>query len=161
MDKIWDAIKRLGEIRRKKEQIKKKQRLLRERATRIDDLLKVMHQVGEVKLPIPNLFSYTQLEKYFDGIENIDLNQSRHVAAVAWFLEHQDDIRIASLPRHEIEKYIDLKMSHIPVSQLSEYVICIEEIFLAIKKKSISHERKILEDVLRMLEADGEKSSST
>ena len=148
----WKIFDRLKEIREEKERLRNEKNLLRNRADRIEDLLKTMHRVGKVELPIPNLFAHTQMDKYFNGMEKIDLANEKHVGAIIWFLKNQDNVEIASFSKDEIDKRIHSQMIDIPLDQLQDYIICIEEIFLAIKKKSIRSEKQVLEQALSILE---------
>ena len=148
----WKIFDRLKEIREEKERSKNEKNLLRDRANRIEDLLKTMHRVGKIELPIPNLFAHTQMDKYFGSMEKIDLANEKHVGAIIWFLKNQNNVEIASLSPDEIDRHIHSLMIGIPLEQLQDYVICIEEIFLTIKKKSIRSEKQVLEQALSILE---------
>lgn len=148
----WKIFDRLKEIREEKERLRNEKNLLRDRADRIEDLLKTMHRVGKIELPIPNLFAHTQMDKYFGSMGEIDLAIEKHVGAIIWFLKNQDNVEIASFSKDEIDKRIHSQMIDIPLDQLQDYIICIEEIFLAIKKKSIRSEKQVLEQALSILE---------
>lgn len=148
----WEVLERLKKIREEKRRLKEEERLRGDRSRRMEDLLITLHRVGKVELPIPNLFAHSQMEKYFGGLERIDLANEQHVGAIVWFLKNQDDIAIANYSRAEVIDKIHQEMRAIPLDRLQEYIICIEEIFLAIKKKSILSERSILQQALEILE---------
>ena len=154
-DKIWDVLPKLKKIREEKERRRKEQ----ERAARIEDLFKILHRVGDVELPIPNLFAKTMLERHFGGLENINIGDDEQLMTIVWFLKHQNRIEIASLSREAILREVRQMMTEVPASHVNQYRQCVEEIFLAIQKKMLVDQQAILQEVIRILE-DGEKSSS-
>jgi len=147
-DKIWDVLPRLKKIREEKERLRQQRASL----ARIEDLFKVMHRVGDVELPIPNLFAKTMLEKHFGGIDHIDINDPEHLAAVVWYLKNQQRVEIASLPLEQIQEEIHRLMVEMPLSHVQQYQRCIIEIFDALQKKTLVDEQKILEEALRILD---------
>ena len=147
-DKIWDILPRLKKIREEKERRKQQQM----RAARIDDLFRVLHRVGDVELPIPNLFAKTQMDRYFGGLENANIMDDRHLATVVWILKNQNRIEIGSLTREQIDTEVNRMMTTMPASHLVQYRQCVEEIFLALQKKTLVDQKAILEEALRILE---------
>lgn len=148
---IWDKIAQLKDVRKKKEEYYRQKRIAKDRALQVDDLVRRFHRVGKVELPFPSLFTQEQLKKYFGDLEKIDLSNAAHVAAVVFFLEHSDDVSIMRMTHTELEEAIMARMSKIPFEQLNEYIECITQLFLAIKKKSTQYQISMLENLLKTM----------
>ncbi len=141
---IFDIFDRLKQVRRDKESYYQEQRQAEEQAGRIEDLMVRFHRVGEIQLPLPNLFAKAQMDAYFGSWDNIDLQNDRHLTAMIFFLENCRNKEIDAWSREQLDAAISERMTDIALHEKDAYVSCIEEIFLAIKKNSIRHQRDLL-----------------
>ena len=151
---LWDAVDRIKQIQKKKRALQEESRRARQRATSVNDLAARFHQVGDVKLPYPTLFSLGQMELHFGKLDRIDLNQFEHVAAVAYFLKNGGNADISSLQPVDQKRAILAEMASIPAEALPEYQECISQMFLALKKKSIQYQTAFLRHYLDRLGVD-------
>lgn len=147
----WDILDRLKEVREKKQALKRQQRAAKDRHLAVEDLARRFHRVGKVELPFPTLFSQDQLTRYFGDLEQIDLSNPSHLAAVVWFLENAGNADIDRLTRDEKQAAIMARMAKISLEQLDETLECVTQIFLAIKKKSTQAQIQSLQEILRLL----------
>ena len=124
------------------------------REVELADLTRRLHQVGKVSLPMPTLFSLNMMERFFSGIEKIDLQNNFHVAAVRFFLNNGMNAPLAEMSAKDLERAIYREMGDIPLAQLPETVECINQIFLAIQKKTVEQQKQKLEHLLETLQID-------
>jgi len=146
----------LAGIREKKQQFFAKRR----RKVLLADLLKITHRVGKVELPFPNAFAFTQLERYFDDLARVNLNKVEHVCAMVWFLKNSKNKLIANYTHEMLQEQVHLTMIDFPMAMLSDYQLCIQEIFWALEKKSLRTQKDLLNEIRAMLDSVGANPSS-
>ena len=154
MKNWFDKFDRAKSVREKiREQLAEK-RIDRDRRTRLQDLFNKVHKVGPVKIPIPNLFALDWMEKHFNGLDNIDLNDMFSIAAIAWICENQEKdaaMAVLTMDKEATSQAISLKMTEISAGEQPYYIAAVDEIFRTIKKNLIQHQKAILEEAKALL----------
>lgn len=151
MEKLWQALDRLDQIKKDKLRDLRERSARRTRALNVEDLTRRFHELGSVRVPYPTLFAKVQIERHYGGMEKIDLSRDDHVAGVLWFFENGENPEIADWPREKIEAAIARRMVGMSLAQVPEYAEAVIQIMLAIKKKSNADARRVLETIQTLL----------
>jgi len=154
---LWDVLPRLKEITNKKFRQAKKLKV------DINDLFVKFHVKDGIKIPIPNLHAEDRLRFYFGHLENIDYHENIQIGVILYVLENQHTGNLADMSKEDLHKAGIKRSQDIQLYDKERYIKAIYEMFMALKKNSIRHQKTILEGVLQMLDQDttGEKQPST
>lgn len=154
--KFWENLERIKKIQQEKFGKFKQRR----KDKRLSDLFAKIHVFNkEVRVPIPNVYAISEIERVYGGLEKVDFNNPKHLAEVLVILEHQQDVKFDFLLEEERQRLRVERMQSIHAAQFENYVKAIHEVFYILKKKDIRTQREILEQTLALL--DGAKLSST
>jgi hypothetical protein len=159
--KVLGLLDKFKKLREEKARWLAEKRAAKYRRVNIEDLTRQMHRVGKIELPFPTLFAYDQIEKYFGDLEKIDLSKAQHVAAVVFFLKNGSRAEIAGWHKTQLESAISKQMTCIKAHELVEYVECINQIFLALQKKTLRMQRQMLEKLLQTILAEQPPGASS
>lgn len=146
--KLFEAMNKA--VKQKSDERKKK-KFLKDKQTRIEDLYKITHKVKDVVLPYPNALVYDVMNNYFDGIENMDPEKNIDVGVMVWLLENQKDATIIDLEKEIIRKNGAEVLTKIPQDSIINYIICIDELFEAVKKKVSTSNLKMMTQMMESL----------
>lgn len=148
---IWDAIEKLNKVKQDKQAWFKQRRLQAGQSARVEDLVRKFHQVGKISLPYPTVFADDMIKSYFGDYDKINLNENKHLAALVFFLRNGGTAEIASLPKPELEARIDATMAEIRLDERDDYIYCISDLYLALKKKSVLDQKAVLLNFARTM----------
>lgn len=146
MPNIWQVMDRLKAIKARKEKEKAGNR-------RIEDLFVKFYEYNpEIRLPIPNLFANSQIQKQFGGMDKINFENDEHIARLLFILRNQENDVLVNTSPEDQEKAIRKIMMEIPASQKEHYQRALFELFTALKKNSIRRQKEIMQEVLQILQ---------
>lgn len=153
-----NIIKEVIKIGRDKQQQLIQRRDQRKRNIRIEDLYTKVHNYKHVTLPYPNAYAFDILNRFFDGLENMDVENFQHIGVCIHVLENCKDVSLRDMDRKQLLKLADKRLLDIPAGDEWEYVVCIDDIFSVIKKKVFNQTQTMLADLQKCL--DGAISAS-
>lgn len=154
MPDFFDKLEKARSVYQKHRATKEAEQLAKSRQSRVEDLYQVVHQVGDVSLPIPSLFAMQWLATRLGGLESLDLSNMDQLCAIIWILENQDRPGyVNKLSSEQIQIKIDERASQIPAVQKERYIACISDMLTVIKKNSLAQQENILESVLELLDS--------
>jgi len=145
--KILDLIPRFEKIREYKDKMysRKVQR-------RLKDLYRKIHYYkDDIRIPIPNLWAYAEIEDRYESVDNIDLNNKRQLAFVLVILENQEDPEFNKLSESEVTDLVIARMQQIPANEHEDYIKAVYEVFMILKKNSIRKTEVVLQEAKEIL----------
>jgi len=145
--RLLDLLPRFEKIREFREKMysRKVQR-------RLKDLYKKIHYFkDDIRIPIPNLWAYAEIEDRYESVDNIDLNNKRHLAFVLVILENQEDPDFNKLSESEITQKVIARMQKIPANEYEDWSRAVYEVFMMLKKNSIRKTEVVLQEARDIL----------
>ena len=130
-----EAFKALKEIKKKKKEERKLSKLEKQKQVLTEDLYKKQIKVGREYYPYIKAFAYDLLNKYFDGIDKMDLKDITSLGIVIYVLENQDNKELLDIEKAELQKRGKIRLMDLPVPSIPNYISGISEMFEDVKKK--------------------------
>ena len=145
--KLLDLLPRFEKIREYRDKMysRKVQR-------RLKDLYRKIHYYKDnIRIPIPNLWAYAEIEDRYESVDNIDLNDKRQLAFVLVILENQENPDFNNLSESEIRDLTIARMQKIPANENEDYITAVYEVFMILKKNSIRKTEVVLQQAKEIL----------
>jgi hypothetical protein len=145
--KLLDLLPRFEKIREYRDKMysRKVQR-------RLKDLYRKIHYYkDDIRIPIPNLWAYAEIEDRYESVDNIDLNNKRQLAFVLVILDNQENPEFNNYSESQIRELTIARMQKIPANEHEDYIKAVYEVFMILKKNSIRKTEVVLQQAKEIL----------